>query len=582
MLLRSKATSFFRSLSIGAALLLLFSNPASLCYGQLAPQDGALNPAVSGADLPETGNVTVNFKNVDIRTVLNYLSEVSGIDIVPSPEVSGDVTMRLRNKPWEVALDVVTRNRGYVYSRDDDAGIIRVLPKSKLQDEEPVSEVIFLNYISPGQVSLGERENSKYSTISDNTEIKGEAKGLIEVIEKILVGNESVTYIADTNSLVVTAVPARIQVIKRLVERLDKKTPQVMLEAKVIEVTLDRDDQFGIDWNMVISAAGARRPTTLPFTNQGVFPFLPGGQRDYYPSKVSYDNNANFPLIDAASLVDPTAAATAGAVFAYGTLDFSQFTAILRMIDNRDDVTILSSPRVTTLNNQRATIKVVNNIYLQTRQESTESARTITVEFEDEPRETGVILNVIPHVNDRNEITVDLRPEVSTIPQFQELEVSNAQNTVAMSFNSREAETQVMVPDGGTIFIGGLINERVDKQEHKVPVLGDLFGWIPVVGNALRYEQDNVAKTEIVFFITVHLLDGARDSLNKFDIKRTYDKYYPAGNGGSDGSAGQPVLQKGLLKSEKKTVEVPLSSGPAEKEEERKPFLDFRDKKEQN
>jgi type II secretory pathway component GspD/PulD (secretin) len=151
-----------------------------------------------------------------------------------------------------------------------------------------------------------------------------------------------------------------------------------------------------------------------------------------------------------------------------------------------------------------------------------------------------------------------------------------------MSFNSREAETQVMVPDGGTIFIGGLINERVDKQEHKVPVLGDLFGWIPVVGNALRYEQDNVAKTEIVFFITVHLLDGARDSLNKFDIKRTYDKYYPAGNGGSDGSAGQPVLQKGLLKSEKKTVEVPLSSGPAEKEEERKPFLDFRDKKEQN
>jgi len=82
---------------------------------------------------PDPGKVTVNFKDVDIGIVLQYLSEVSGLDIIPTPGVDAQITMRLRNKPWEVALELVTRNYGYVYTRDDDRGIVRVMPKGLVQ-----------------------------------------------------------------------------------------------------------------------------------------------------------------------------------------------------------------------------------------------------------------------------------------------------------------------------------------------------------------------------------------------------------------------------------------------------------------
>lgn len=102
--------------------------------------------SVSVAGLPSPGHVTVNFKEVDISIVLHYLSEVSGIDIIPAPGVAGKVTMRLRDKPWESALDIVTRNYGYVYSVEGD--IIRVMPRGQLAEEETVTELIRLHNLT--------------------------------------------------------------------------------------------------------------------------------------------------------------------------------------------------------------------------------------------------------------------------------------------------------------------------------------------------------------------------------------------------------------------------------------------------
>jgi type IV pilus assembly protein PilQ len=197
--------------------------------------------------LPKPGNVTVNFKEVEIKTVLHYLSEVSGVDIVPSPGVEGTVTMRLRDKPWERALDIVTRNYGFAYSRDGN--IIRVIPKGKLQTEEPITEVIPLNYII---------QDTGEDTDQNITQ-------LMEAVNSVLMAKagEKATFLPTANAIVITAIPARVSTIKDMIGMIDKKTPQIMLEARVIEVTLDRNDQFGIDWNAVITAAGARRPTTF-------------------------------------------------------------------------------------------------------------------------------------------------------------------------------------------------------------------------------------------------------------------------------------------------------------------------------
>ncbi|MBL7155946.1 MAG: secretin and TonB N-terminal domain-containing protein, partial [Candidatus Omnitrophica bacterium] len=182
------------------------------------------------------GYVTVNFKDADIIAVLNYLAEVSGVDIVPSPDVAGTVTLKLTDKPWEVALDIIVKNYGYAYEREGD--IIRVVTLDSLQKEELVTEVIHLNYTSAEETQ--------------------------EAIKDMLTERGKITYDSRINALLVTDLPTNTYRVKQVVERLDRKTPQVMIEARIYETLLEKDEKMGIDWSIKIAIAGASRPTTMP------------------------------------------------------------------------------------------------------------------------------------------------------------------------------------------------------------------------------------------------------------------------------------------------------------------------------
>ena len=530
--------------------------------------------------LPCQGNVSVNFKDVDIKTVLHYLAEVSGVDIIPSPGVDAMVTMRLRDKPWKIALDIVTRNYGYVYSSDDESGIIRVIPRNVLQTEEPITAVIPLNYIIQDRELVEEEKELDLHKKTDNI------TKLLESLRAILAPEgEKVTYSSDSNSIIVTAIPSRVGTVRQMLSEIDIETPQIMLEAKVIEITLDRNDQFGVDWNTIISASGARRPLTFPFGPNGKLPFLPGSQSQYYPetaiqfvgdTAATLTTLSKFPSIDGNVVPNPTSAQTDNSVFSYGTLDFSQFRATLELLDERDDTNIISSPCITTLNNQTASIKVVTNVFLQESQASTDTANVVTVTFEIEPREVGVILEVTPHVNDKGDIMVNLAPQVSSNLAFSELTLADASNTtVAMQYNLRKADTQVLVKDGQTIFIGGLIKETTTKENHKLPLLGDLLGWIPVLGSAVKYEKDNVDKTEVVFFVTVHLIKNPSKTISAAGpvVQQQYSKYFsPQIN------EDKNAVKTGKVKIEKKTANVATRKSQEIENKKKKPFLDFRNK----
>jgi len=531
--------------------------------------------------LPGAGNVTVNFKDVDIKTVLHYLSEVSGVDIVPSPGVEGPVTMRLRDKPWEVALDIVTRNYGYAYSSDDEKGIIRVMPRGQLQSEEPVTEVIPLNHIVR-EIQLTKKETEEQVL----AEMKEESiDQLLSAINSILdtAKGEKATFIASANALVVTAIPARISDIKSMVAKIDKKTPQVMLDAKVVEIQLNDDERFGIDWNAVVTAAGAARPVTFPFTTEGVLSFLPDAQRKFFTQDTT--GSAQFPATTNPG-IDPLNPTIGTPLFTFGTLDFSSFTATLQLLEQRGDTEILSCPRVTTLNNQKADIKVVDKLMLQKSETTTQSAVAgiLTVEFEteDEAREVGVMLTVIPHVNEEGDISVNLLPEVSTNAGFQELTLQNAAvTTLSLTFQSREANTTVRVQDGETIFIGGLIRKNVTQTDNKLPILGDLFGGVPVLGNAFRYEAEDVTRSEIVFFVTVHLIKDGMDSIKESRTEPQYDIYCaPEKEAKAKGEAAKmdgSIVKVSAMRPTEKTEVVEVAVTPMA-QQKRKAWLDFRKK----
>ncbi len=437
-------------------------------FAQEAAEENKGSPpegSASEAKIVETrpGNVTMDFKDADINNVLRILSYKSGLNIVAGKDVTGLVTIRLTDVPWEKALEVILRTYGYTYERDGN--IIRVITAESVQKEELIAETFLLRY--------------------------AKAKDMPEALKEMISDRGKIKYDERTNSLVITDIPTNLYKIKQVIETLDRRTPQVNIEAKIIETTLDKDDNLGIRWTMQVTATGANRPTTLPFdampSGSEVFPRgdeSASAGTGSQPGKFAPGIGRGFPM------AIPTN-------FTFGTLDFTSFQAVLQVLASKTDTKLISNPRITTLNNQEAKIVVASTFNIPT-YTLNESRGTYEVTGYEE-KDVGVILTVTPHVNPDGYIVVDLHPEVTAF-----LSWDTIGTLTVPRFSNREATTQVMVKDGQTIVIGGLIKETVSNTVYKVPILGD----VPIVGWLLfRKTEKAIDKTDLLFFITVNLVD---------------------------------------------------------------------------
>lgn len=449
-------------------------------------------PAPEEEDQVTPGNVTVNFKGADIRTVLSYLSEVSGVDIVAAPEVKGVIDLKLTDKPWKVALDGIVRNYGFAYEVQGD--IIRVVTLDKLKQEEVVTQAMSLNY--------------------------GNAKNLVPSIKKIVSARGKVKYDDRTNMLIVTDIPTNIYRVAQILEKLDKETEQVLIEARILETVLGDDEKIGIDWNVKFEVSGAKRPTTFPFdyfksdskimekytplvqtaaeltTTVGAGGTTTTTTPGAYPARPSDTNySKGFPYVDYSQDIFKD-------TFSFGTLDFSQFSAILEMLKQRAQTNIVSNPRIATLNNNEANILVGQTLNMPKYERNSMTGKIEIVGYE--AKDLGIKLKVTPHINEREEIVVDIVPEISDLLKYDTIDPANG--IVAPVFTSRQANTKVMIKDGDTIFIGGLIKERVVDVKNKLPFLGDMMGDLPFVGLLFTKKDKMKQKVELIFFVTVKIM----------------------------------------------------------------------------
>jgi len=457
----------------------------------------------------EAGNVTVNFKGADIRTVLSYISEVASVDIVPAPDVKGVIDLKLTNKPWKTALDIIVRNYGFAYEREGD--IIRVVTVDKLKQEELTSTPFTLNY--------------------------AKAKDIVSSVKDIV--SERGKVIADerTNMVLVTDIPTNIYKISEIIARLDRRTPQVLIEARVIETVLDDSEKLGIDWNVKFGVSGAKRPTTIPFEAfKTPFNTKSGEGEAYFPqvqtaattavaqtaggaTTTTTNNATSFPSTATGIFSFPFAAQDQ---FVMGTIDFTQFSAILEMIKSRSNTDIISNPRIATLNNTEALINVGQTLNLPKFERNSSTGKMEITGYE--AKDLGIILKVTPHINANNEIVIDLAPQISDLLRYDTLDPSTG--VVAPVFSSRQAKTQVMVKDGETIFIGGLIKENNVNVKRKMPVLGDIFGDIPGLGLLFTKKEVTKQKTELIFFITVNLMTVDKDIQSAPKAEKAYVPKY--------------------------------------------------------
>ncbi|MDP2913554.1 MAG: secretin N-terminal domain-containing protein [Candidatus Omnitrophota bacterium] len=473
-----------------------------------APEPEAVNAEVEIAPV-DPGNVTVNFKDADIRTVLTYIAEVSGVDIVPAPDVKGVVDLKLTNKPWNVALDIIVRNYGFAYEREGD--IIRVVTIDKLKQEELATQTIALNY--------------------------GKSKDVVNSIKDIVSDRGRVMYDERTNTVLVTDIPTNLYKIAQIIEKLDKKTDQVLIEARVIETILDDSEKLGIDWNVKVSAVGAKRPTTLPFEAfKTPFNTKSGEGQAYFPQVQTASPQSTTVGLGGATITDTSAEFPTGASgvfsfpyalkdqFTFGTLDFSEFKVVLELIKSRANTDIVSNPRIATLNNSEASISVGQTLGLPTYERNSETGKMGITGYE--AKELGIILKVTPHVNDKREIVVDLAPEISDLLRYDTLD--RASGVVAPVFSTRKAKTQIMIRDGDTIFIGGLIKENDVDTRKKLPFLGDIFGDVPYFGLLFTKKEIVKQKTELIFFITVNLMTADKKIKDLPSSNKAYVPMYTA------------------------------------------------------
>ncbi len=485
-------------------LFLFFISCVGQAFGQ-APAAGITPPKSRAGKLGRaveaaSGNVTMDFKEADITNVLRILSYKGGINIVAGPEVSGLITIRLTDVPWEKALDVILRTYGFAYEREGN--IIRVTTIESLKQEELTTEVHSLNYANAEEVS--------------------------ESIKEMLTDRGKIKFDARTNVIIVTDIPTNLYKISLIVEKLDQRTPQVLIEAKIIEVTLSDEERMGIDWQTQISLTGASRPTQLPFIEKWwrddhrIYP-TPLATREVNGEWVERGDSGQFDWIDTYEIIsdfprDPWLPADAarkqfenfkiGAFpmagagdFTFGTLDFTQFQAALEFIKERTDTDVLSNPRITTLNNKEATILVGRKMLFPSFAFNEDTGDFVIRGFDDQ-KDLGVKLTVTPHVNAQGDIVLELNPQIDEFVSVQVLDATRG--IVAPIFTTREATAEVMVRNGDTIMMGGMITNTTTDVEDKVPLLGD----IPLIGDYFfTSKRQTHARTELIIFITVHLID---------------------------------------------------------------------------
>jgi type IV pilus assembly protein PilQ len=408
------------------------------------------------------GMVSLDFRDADIKDVLRVLSYKSGVNIVAGPEVAGLVTIQLENVPWQRALDIVLQTYGYAYERRESIISVTTVENLKkrredaviLSDQEPlVTKAFVLSF--------------------------AKAANVLASIEKMKTERGSVNFDERTNSIIVRDTLSQVEMMEEIIKKLDSTTPQVLIEAKIIETTLGNAEKLGINWNLQASGKGSRWNSTFPLRrgNDGNFVMpIPVDSIDMESGLITYD---------------------AENLFTFGTLDFSALTALMQIIQTRSDTNTLSNPRIVTLDNQVAKIVVGTQYPFPQYTYNKESGEMQVSGWN--YKDIGVIFEVTPHVNNEYMVTLDLKPTITAIIEDSTVTV---EGTPVPQLTVREAQTTVMIKNGDTLVIGGLISNVKTDNESKVPILGD----IPFLGRLFRHKSNARTKTDLLIFLTPHII----------------------------------------------------------------------------
>ena len=407
---------------------------------------------------PGKGNlISMDFQDLNLKTVLKIFSQQSGMNFIASQNVQDrTVTIYFDNVKVEDALNYIMNANNLSYEQEPGTNIFIVKETGK-PEVETITKIYELKY---AQLSAPVKNLSEDSTESASGSSEAE---IVSIIQNMLSKDGKVIADKRSNSLIVKDVPSQFSVIENLLARIDIRTPQVMIKVEVLEVTTKAVENLGINWSGTFAAyTGPIHNTIFPMNNS------------------IGRNNSN-----------------GEGVATTGTFSMSGATATISALLNNTDTKILARPQVMAMNNETAKIELSSKEKASKITQASTSNTVTTTGDTYEEEDTGVILEVTPQISKDGYITMNLKPSVT------ELELSRF--TGAYDTHKRATETTVMVKDGETVVIGGLIKSKHEGGIKKLPFFGD----IPILGAAFRYKSKDNADRELIIFITPNIIKEA-------------------------------------------------------------------------
>jgi len=516
----------WRRSPILAILPLVMSTAAMAQDADNAPAEPASGPPESvveayAVETPQGRRlITLNMPQGSIRTALRLVAEQGGLNIVVGPEVEGDVSVYLTNATIRTALRAIAENNGFIYELRD--GIINVSKPRELDaDHVPPMTTRVFNLRSRDAERVRDAleyaltQHGKMKVLNENGEVLYRQENLSNLSASAGGNQGGTTSNAGTGintgatndgagslrllgeadkprgarTLIVTDVPENLEQVAQLIADLDRLPPQVLIEARIIEMSTDLQRQLGIDWDVNVLANGPILAHTWPLTNRAGFT---------QGSTVRFDSGG-LPQ-------NPTG-------LALGVVDFSALTALVRIHQTDNAMRLLANPRMLVHNNQSASI-LVGERYPLLRSNITDFG-TVTESF-DGYIPVGIQLEVTPTILMDGRISMYVHPATSAIGD----DVVGTTGLRVARIRTREMDTRVIMRDGQTVVLGGLISDRKTRQTNKIPGLGDL----PVADIFFRQENPRSERVDLLIFITARI-DGAAE-FTEHD-RRVYEMYQP-------------------------------------------------------
>ncbi len=473
----------------------------------------AIAPAPAPPVPPEEQTVTVTFRDAEINAVIDVWSRMAGINVLAGKDVRGTVTCRLRDVPVLDAMRLVLKDNGYALVRDGN--IYRVIPEAmaaveilaemetrtfKLEYQTADSMELTLKSLTTPHGKVISNKDANVVIVTDEPEnmdriedivkeldvsapvvlvVTGiyplsyaKANEVAKIIEGVLTENGSVVADARSNQVLVTDVPENLQTIDELIPTLDQREPQAFLEVMMVDHVLQDDSAYGINW-----LSNARDMTN--------------DLQSFTWNSTGLGDSVGSESLDAGVLT-----------FGVLTDDLDLTAAIAGELQNRD-AKLVANPSTLVLNNQKASIEIVSEYPFQQLTQTTQGPPVSNIEF----KNIGVTLDVTPQITSDQSIIVELDARESSISGFSE--------GVPIE-DSRTARTTLLINNGQTIYLAGLRSISVTSDSSRFPMLGS----IPLVGFFFREATLKDSRTELLVFLTVHVVPGDAPDLTPYQRDR--------------------------------------------------------------